>query len=72
MLLVQPLRVRRFGDSESWRAVAMFDAAAVSVEDLREEIVYGESGPGQSFASAPSIQQKGRFVFVHQSGGLDV
>jgi hypothetical protein len=50
----------------------MFDAAAVSVEDLREEIVYGESGPGQSFASAPSIQQKGRFVFVHQSGGLDV
>lgn len=72
MPIAQPLRVRRFGDSEGWRIVEMFDAAEVDVEELRGEISVGGNGPGQSFAGEPAIVTKGRFVFVTQAGGLDV
>lgn len=70
---IQPLRVRRSGDSEWWSVIAMFKASQFEDEDqLREEFGYGDSGPGQPFANRPTIVTKGRFVFVHQTGGLDV
>lgn len=69
--MFQPLRVKTWGDSESWRSIAMFDGK-IDVEDLKEELYYGEAGPGQPFSTRPFIVKKGKFVFVHQSGGLDV
>lgn len=69
---IQPLRVKSFGDSEGWRSVAMFDRSKTTVEDLRDEIIYGGAGPGLPFASKPAVVAKGKYIFVHQSGGLDI
>lgn len=72
MMHPQPLRCRIWGDIESWTVIRMYARDDWDAPDLADGGTW--RGPGQPFTHAPWIlpTKSRRYVYVMQSGGLDV